>query len=143
MLDKGADIVFTMLNGARQGTIEACRKKNVSQIGNALNWCQMEPDVFIGSAIARIDLGVMQAIADMVEHKSPDHIVEFGLQTPRQGEAPGQSDAGYVSLAIADYVSKPVCDLLELTTRQLGEGTIRIPGDYAGPEFTLEAEPCI
>jgi basic membrane protein A and related proteins len=62
-LDAGADVLFTMLNGARSGAIDACRAVGAMQIGNVLDWTALEPDVFVASALARIDLAVEAAIA--------------------------------------------------------------------------------
>lgn len=143
IINQGADIVFTMLNGARQGAIDACRTNNIRQIGNALDWCIRDPDMFIGSAIARIDLGVMQAINDMIKMKVPEHIVEFGLQTPRQIPEFELVETAYVSLSLAEDVPIRTRDLLAQTTALLRNGTIRIPNDYFGPEFILEPKPCL
>lgn len=130
-IEAGADVIFTMLNGARAGAIEACRAGNVRQIGNALDWVASEPDVFIASAIARIDLGVERAIADMVAGKSPEEIVEFGL-----------ADGEFVELSLGADVPKEVAHLIQDTAEAIRAGSISIPDSYDGPEFEPEVAQC-
>lgn len=141
-LKQGADIIFTMLNGARQGAIDACRNQGAKQIGNALDWCHVDPELFIGSAIARIDLAVMEAIDNMLQHKTPGHVVEFGLQNQRTMPTLVHAHSAYVSLSLSPNVPQPVRRYLLRTTDLLKDGSIGVPADYAGPEFTLETEPC-
>ncbi len=124
-IEAGADIMFTMLNEARGGAIAACRQGGVTQIGNARDWTQTDPDVFVASAMARIDIGVCRAIADMVDGVSPGGIVEIGL-----------ADADAVSLALRPDVPEHHREILDDVTTALLEGAIPIPRDYEGPEFS-------
>ena len=75
-LADGADIIFTMLNGGRTGAIEACREAERPQIGNATDWCGIEPaekvtiGLMDGSAVAlrcRDDVtdGVLGAVREI------------------------------------------------------------------------------
>ncbi|MBF0277918.1 MAG: BMP family protein [SAR324 cluster bacterium] len=130
-ISNGADIIFTMLNGARQGVIEACGTSNVRQIGNALDWCSMRPDIFVASAIARIDLGVEQAIADMVNENTPQNIVEFGL-----------AEGNYASLSMLDSTPSDLVAEIDEISSAIRAGEIAIPTEYDGPEFDLEPVPC-
>lgn len=123
-IDAGADVLFTMLNGARQGVIAACRQSGARQIGNALDWVQAEPDVFVASAIARIDLGVSRAIADMADRTTPAQTVELGLV-----------DGDFVSLSMRADVSASVTAVVENVARAIGSGRITVPRHYDGPEF--------
>lgn len=121
----GADVIFTMLNGARQGAIDACRAApGVRQIGNALDWTTRAPDVFSASAIARIDIGVERAIADMVRGVTPPEIVEFGL-----------ADGETISLAMAPETPADVFARVDAIAGQVRAGAIAIPEEYDGPEF--------
>lgn len=128
-IEAGADIVFTMLNGARGGAIAACRDLGALQIGNALDWCVSDPDVFIASALARIDLGVERAIRDLVEGDTPGGIVEFGLGCE-----------GFVSLAMRDDVPATVRNEIAGIEAEMRAGRIVVPCEYAGPEFLAGAQ---
>lgn len=123
----GADIIFTMLNDARTGAIAACRAGGARQIGNARDWVKADPDVFVASAIARIDLGVKRAIADMVAGITPDEVVEFGL-----------ADGDYVSLSLAADVGSAIAAKISETAEGIRNGSIVVPSAYDGPEFQLE-----
>lgn len=127
----GVDVLFTMLNGARRGAIEACRAGGARQIGNALDWVETDPEVFLASALARIDLGVERAISDMVAGQVPPGIVEFGL---------GEGDV--VSLRLGADVPEPAREAVAQAAADLRAGRIAIPDSYEGPEFTPERVAC-
>ena len=129
---EGADVIFTMLNAARQGAIQACRTGGALQIGNALDWVARDPDVFIASAVARIDLGVERAIADLVAGDTPPDIVTLGL---------GHGDYGHLSMGVA--VPSAIRARISAIAALIRAGEIAIPETYAGPEFKPEAGPCI
>ncbi len=127
----GVDVLFTMLNGARQGAIDACRAGGARQIGNALDWVETDPQVFIASALARIDIGVERAIADMVAGQVPDEIVEFGLA---EGDA--------VSLRLGAEVPAGARAAVAAAARALASGSLRVPDRYDGPEFEPAGQTC-
>ena len=127
----GADILFTMLNGARQGAIDACRAYGVRQIGNALDWCVRDPEVFVGSALARIDLGVETAIADMIDDRTPDDVVEFGI-----------GEGNFVRLSMDSSVAEPVQREIQTIAGQIKAGLLPVPTDYDGAEFTVPEASC-
>lgn len=127
----GADIIFTMLNGARTGATQACRALGARQIGNALDWTAEDPEVFIASAVARIDLGVERAIGDMVAGILPPGIVELGLA----------SDA-YVSLAMAPDVPDGLRDWIDGIAARIKAGEITIPDTFEGEEFAPKEAAC-
>lgn len=120
----GADIIFTMLNDARSGAIAACREGGARQIGNALDWVTVDPEVFIASALARIDLGVKGAIADMVAGNTPDHVVELGL-----------ADGDFASLSTGADVPALTKDYVSSVAEGIRKRTIIVPNTYDGPEF--------
>ncbi|WP_323765461.1 BMP family protein [Marinovum sp.] len=130
-IEAGADVIFTMLNGARRGAVEACRDGGARQIGNALDWVAKDPQVFIASALARIDLGVERAVADIVAGRTPESIVEFGLA---QGDV--------VSLRLGDDVPEPARAAVAEAAEALRQGALTIPDSYDGPEFQLEDVSC-
>jgi basic membrane protein A len=131
-IEAGADILFTMLNAARRGATEACRAAGIRQIGNALDWVRDDPQVFVASALARIDLGVERAIADMVAGHVPAEIVAFGL-----------ADGDFVSLSMAGDVPQTARVAVAEAAEALRSGRIALPETYDGPEFSPEHTPCL
>lgn len=129
----GADIIFTMLNGARQGAIDACRAACAAQIGNALDWTTLSPDVFIASALARIDLGVERAIADVVAGRLPQRPVVLGLP-----------EGDYASLALRPDVPEAAVERIATAQKSIRDGRIVVSEAYDGAEFEPETEtrPC-
>ncbi|WP_424968788.1 BMP family ABC transporter substrate-binding protein [Dinoroseobacter sp. S375] len=127
----GADILFTMLNGARGGAIRACRENGTRQIGNALDWVARDPAVFVASAIARIDTGVRHAIRDMVGGQVPDHVVEFGL-----------AEGDFISLSLGREVPQAISDEIEDFAEGIRTGRIAVPKEYTGDEFNPDEVPC-
>lgn len=127
----GADIIFTMLNDARTGAIEACREGRALQIGNALDWVDVDPRIFIASAIARIDLGVKGAIEDMVAGITPEKPVQLGLA---EGDFTSLSMRGDVPDALKEYIARIAQDIRN--------GTCIVPNTYDGPEFQPSETSC-
>lgn len=124
---EGADILFTMLNAAREGATRACRETGIRQIGNAADWCAIDPDVFIASAVARIDLGVERAIEDMRRGTRVGGVVELGLRDAAAG------------LSMAHDVPDAIRQELAELTRQIADGAISVDVAYNGPEFEVAA----
>jgi basic membrane protein A len=131
-ISAGADIIFTMLNGARKGAIEACRAGKVRQIGNALDWVSVDPKVFVASAIARIDLGVERAISDMANKITPKGVVQFGL-----------ADGAFVKLSMWDDVPLRAKTQVVCAEQGIRDGQIVVPETYNGLEFQPEGLSCV
>ncbi|TNB49738.1 BMP family ABC transporter substrate-binding protein [Martelella lutilitoris] len=125
----GADIIFTMLNGARQGAIDACRAAGRRQIGNALDWTALAPDVFVASALARIDLGVERAIADVAAGRLPQQPVLLGLP-----------EGDYAALALGADVPQAVAERVAAAADGIRAGRIIVRETYEGAEFEPETE---
>ncbi|MGA9410604.1 MAG: BMP family protein, partial [Roseobacter sp.] len=123
IVDEGADILFTMLNAARDGATMACRATGIRQIGNATDWCAVDPEIFIASAVARIDLGVDRAVTDMLAKKCPGTIVELGLAD------------GAVSLVLAQGIDAFIRDEVAALAKLIALGKLEIHTAYDGPEF--------
>lgn len=123
-IDAGVDFMFTMLNGARTGAIAACHQRGIRQIGNALDWVQADPQVFVASAIARIDFGVKHAIVDMVEGVARPDVVEFGL-----------ADGDFVSLSMGRDVPEAIAEEILEIEQAIRAAEIVISSDYSGAEF--------
>lgn len=130
LADAGADVLFTMLNAARQGAIDACRATGMRQIGNALDWVALEPDVFCASALARIDRGVERAIADMVAGHVPGQVVEIGLA----------EGGGSVGIALHPDIAQDHRAALDRVAAEIAAGRLIVPDDYTGPEFEPEGD---
>lgn len=129
-LAAGADVLFTMLNAGRKGATRACRGAGARQIGNAMDWVRIDPEIFVASAIARIDLGVQRAIDDMAKGMTPGDVVSLGLV-----------DGDFVSLSIGGGVpASVVADIAEAEQR-LRNGSISVPVDFDGVEFMPEPVP--
>ena len=131
-ISAGADVIFTMLNAARQGAIDACRAGGAMQIGNALDWVARDEEVFIASAMARIDLGVERAIHDMVAGQIPSEVVELGL-----------ADGDYGQLTLGKEVASEIRARIDQIAVMVRNKQITIPDDYTGPEFQPETGLCI
>lgn len=43
---QGADLIFAMIDGGREGAIRACRETGMKQIGNVLDWGGARPGDF-------------------------------------------------------------------------------------------------
>lgn len=121
---QGADIVFTMLNGARRGAIDACRARNIRQIGNATDWCAVDPRVFIASALAGIDLGVERAVRDLLAGARPSRVVSLGLAATKA-----------IGLTLADDVPDSVAAQVSAVAEALASGAVKPRLVYDGPEF--------
>lgn len=67
MIGDGADILFTMLNSGRTEPVDACRAHAVKQIGNVVDWTEVDPDVVIASTCADAGMAVFDAVKDFVD----------------------------------------------------------------------------
>jgi basic membrane protein A len=125
-IEAGADIIFTMLNAGRAGAIEACRARGVKQIGNVGDWVKSMPDVFIASAVADVSIALFDAARDFRTGKWQGNVVHhIGLNDP---------DA--VRLALAPQVPQETRLRIAKYGEDIIAGRIRIPEEYAGPEFS-------
>ncbi len=127
LVAKGADPIFTMLNAARRGATRACRETGARQIGNAADWCRIDPEVFVASAMARIDLGVVRAVSDIESGLSPGKIVHLGIR----------EDA--VALSMGREVPEPVRQEIAGLATDIAEGRMTVEITYDGPEFEVAA----
>jgi basic membrane protein A len=125
MIDVGADVIFTMLNKARAGAIDACRQRKVAQIGNVGDWVARDPEVFIGSAFADSGLAVFLAAEDAFGGRlALDSISRIGVE---RREA--------VRLIVADSVPSAIRTTIESTSAQIGVRQLVVPVEWQGDEF--------
>ena len=123
----GADVLFAMIDGGREGAIRACRERGLLQIGNVMDWTTAVPDVFIASAIADSGHCITLAVADFLAHRLPcGQKLTIGLDNPQ-----------CVRLALAPRVSGAALRNVQLAHRQLLEGLLEVGNDYQGPEMAM------
>jgi basic membrane protein A len=123
----GADVVFTMLNAGITGAIDAFARHGVRQIGNVRDWVAERPDVFVGSAMADVGLGVLAACRD---HRS-------GAWLGGRAWRIGLEDPAAVRLLLAPDVPVQVRTAVDTIARAIVAGTTIVPEDYDGPEFDV------
>jgi basic membrane protein A len=121
----GADVLFAMIDGGRPGTITACRRHGIAQIGNVLDWTAREPDVFIASALADSGWGIRRAVHDF----HTDRLACGRLTTV------GIEDGAVVSLKLADRVPAAVREHVEGFRQRLVAHTIDAEPSFTGVEF--------
>ncbi len=121
----GADVIFTMLNAGRTGTIEACRTHGARQIGNVGDWVASDPAVFIGSAIADVSIGVFEAVRDAQANVFPAGKIR------KMGIANRQA----VRLSMAADVNADVRARIDAAASDIASGRISLSDVFEGPEF--------
>ncbi|MBL8377542.1 MAG: BMP family protein [Burkholderiales bacterium] len=126
-IDAGVDIMYTMLNGGRQGAIAACRERGIAQIGNVRDWTVAEPDVFVASAVADTGRLVYRWLEDIV----------CGRLTRGEVRTLGMEDSEAVRLAMAPSVPVVVRGKIEALAQEVAARRLVPPLEYLGPELTL------
>lgn len=121
----GADIVFAMIDGGRDGVSQACRERPIRQIGNVLDWVARDPAVFLASAVADSGRCVQEAIEDFTGGDlAPGTIRLHGLES-----------AAHVRLVCGVGVLPDQHAELALWQQRVIDGTIEPATAYDGPEF--------
>ncbi len=124
-IEAGADIIFTMLNSGMTGAIEACRARGIRQIGNVVDWVAREPDVFVGSAIADVGIGVLLACREFKEGGWRGGVIRrIGLEDPAA-----------VRLVLASDVAASIRAAIDTLGARIVASEIEVPETYGGPEF--------
>lgn len=125
----GADVIFTMLNAGRDGVTQACRETGRRQIGNVVDWVAMDPQVFVGSAMADVGIGVFESVRELQTGQFPaGQIRKVGLHKPLA-----------VSLSMASDVPEAVRTRVAQASQDIVAGRIQVPEAYDGPEFDTPA----
>lgn len=123
----GADVIFTMLNAALPGAMAACRASSTRLIGNVRDWVTSDPQVFAGSAMADVGLGVYEACRDFAQGTwRADHIRHIGVEDPAA-----------VRLQLAPDVPATVTQGVHDWQRRLLSGEVTLTDDYKGTEFEV------
>lgn len=125
-LEQGVDVIYTMLNGGREGATVAIKEKaaDTYEIGNVIDWTK-EDDVFIGSAVADSSVAIFNAAKDLRENQlKVNEITIMGLE-----------NEDVVNITMSDRVPKETQDkVLELKDKIIS-GEIKIETEYSGDEF--------
>jgi len=122
---EGADLVFAMIDGGRDGITQACRETPMRQIGNVLDWVARDPQVFAASAIADSGQGIERAIADFVDGTlRPDTLTRTGLEAPQA-----------VRLVMAPALQQAHGAEIDLWSQRLQSGALMPDETYDGPEL--------
>ena len=123
----GADVIYTMLNGGRRGAVEAMKATGgkVMGIGNVIDWVKVDPEIFIGSAVADSSAAIFNAVDDFVRDRwRADQISVIGLEQPE-----------VVDITLAGSLPIEIRDRIAGLRNQIIEGSIKIETSYGGPEF--------
>ncbi len=129
MIDRGADVIFTMLNAGRTGAVEACRERGIAQIGNVIDWTTMAPDVFIGSAVADSGLALFNAVKDVATGAfRPGVVRQIGLEQPEA-----------VRLTLAERVPASVRQRIEALAGEIVSKKLEVSTEWSGAEFATPA----
>ena len=125
VIDQGVDVLYTMLNFGRTGAIEACRERQVKQIGNVIDWCAIHPDVFIGSAVANNGQLVKQWIGEVISGQLAEGEVRWlGIENPSA-----------VRLAFGEGVPLSIRERIDGMALALANGRIELTTSFKGEEF--------
>lgn len=125
--DAGADVLFAMIDGGRDGAIRACRERGVAQIGNVFDWTQREPEVFIASAIADSGYCIELAVRDFLD----------GSLACGSKRVIGIEADAHVRLALHARVDAATRALLESFRARLVSGALHPATQYDGAEFAF------
>lgn len=126
-IEAGADIVYAMLDQAREGVSRACTRRGVRQIGTGADWVVVDPQLFAASV--RIDMAAMvlsmgRDIVDSVWRG--DYVRQFGVRHPE-----------VVTLHLSSAVPAAVVNAVDDWRQQVATGRIAIPREYRGPTFDV------
>lgn len=124
-IDAGADIIFTMLNSGRAGATRAMREKGIRQIGNVSDWVAIEPEVFVGSAVADVGRAIVRAISDL----------STGTWQAGKQVQIGLDNSSAVRMSLADTVPEEIRHRIGELTQAIAAGEIDISITYTGDEF--------
>ncbi len=125
MIAAGADVIFTMLNAGRIGAVEACRERGVQQIGNVVDWTQIEPDVFIASAYADSGQALFDAVKDVASGSfKPGVVRQIGVEALEA-----------VRLTLSPRVPEAVKARLAVLADEIARKQRDTPTEWSGQEF--------
>ena len=114
-----------MLNAGRIGAVEACRERGVQQIGNVVDWTQIEPDVFIASAYADSGQALFDAVKDVASGSfKPGVVRQIGVEALEA-----------VRLTLSPRVPEAVKARLAVLADEIARKQRDTPTEWSGQEF--------
>jgi basic membrane protein A len=122
--DAGADLVFAMLDGGREGAIAACRARGVRQIGNVRDWTTDGP-VFAASAVADGGWACGAPIRDLAA----------GRFAPGAERSMGLADPRVVRLALAGDVPRGIARRVEELAAAVQAGAVTVAETWPAPRM--------
>ncbi|WP_291297661.1 BMP family ABC transporter substrate-binding protein [Elioraea sp.] len=114
--DAGADLLFAMLDGGREGAIAACRARGLRQIGNVRDWTTDGP-VFAASAVADGAWACAEPIRDFAA----------GRFTPGLRRIAGLAEQRVVRLALAGDVPRDITRRVEALADAMRASEVDVP----------------
>jgi basic membrane protein A len=124
--ERGADVIFTMLNSAISGVIALCKARGIYQIGNVRDWVSVDPGVFAASAIADVGRGVYESCRMYAEGCWEfGRTIRIGLERPEA-----------VRLVLNPAIAAQVTDCVMAWSAKLCGQQWHIPASYEGAEFS-------
>ena len=99
------------------------------QIGDGVDWCAIEPDVFLASAVADSGWGSFRAIEALLD----------GQLTQGRRETVGLENPAICRLATAPDVSPEMIKQLDVMAADILRGAVEIAADWDGVEFGRHA----
>lgn len=130
--DRGVRLIFTMMDGGREGVDAVCRERGLRQIANVRNWVETDPDLYWASAVADSGWAIEQAVQDFVHGSlALGARVQIGLENP-----------GVVRLATGPDVSARERGVLDDWSERLLKGEITLATQFQGEEspFSVVAQ---
>jgi len=126
-ISAGSDIIFTMLNAGREGATDAMREEGVKQFGNVRDWVTVDPEAFMGSAIANVSMAALTAAQDLEQGQwEAGQIVQMGLD-----------DSNAVSLSLSSDIPDEVRAELGVLRQAIIDEEIEVSVSYDGKELEL------
>ena len=123
------DIIYTMLNGGREGVNEAIKSTDgkIKEIGNVIDWTK-ESDIFIGSAVADSSVAIFNAAKDFVDQDfKSNQITTIGIEEPE-----------VVALTMSEEIPEDIKTKINELSEKIKTKEIEIKTEYDGQEFNPE-----
>lgn len=121
--DRGVQVLFTMMDGGREGVDAVCRERGLRQIANVRNWVDTDPQLYWASAVADSAWAIEQAVLDFVQGRlALGQRIQTGLENPDVVRLATGPDLNAAERAVLDdWSQRLLAGELVLETRFEGE----------------------
>ncbi len=121
--DRGVQVLFTMMDGGREGVDAVCRERGLRQIANVRNWVETDPQLYWASAVADSAWAIEQAVLDFVQGRlALGQRIQTGLENPDVVRLATGPDLNAAERAVLDdWSQRLLAGELVLETRFEGE----------------------